>query len=69
MQSYCVFTLDEGTPGQLNPVFLELDSAGGAINAHCADLLTLKVEEERFFSHGHPTDVKTDLVAACVACL
>ena len=48
---------------------IKLDLTGLIVNAHFADLLALKVEEELFFSHWYLTNVELNSKATLVASL
>ena len=56
-------------PRELNTMSIKLDLTGLIVNAHFADLLALKVEEELFFSHWYLTNVELDFEATLVASL
>lgn len=67
LECHCVRALDQGCPGEFDPVSVELDSAGLPIDTNLTDLLANKVEEEWLFCHWDFIDIELHFVASFVA--
>lgn len=67
LECHSVCALDQGCPGQLDPVSIKLDLAGLPVDTDLTDLLSLEVEEERFFCHRDFANIELQFVASFVA--